>query len=346
MNLSLPYRFVIDFYDEQGSSLGVVAAQRDFEPLQEWTRFDCQRKGELSLDCNGSASVLPVWDGGAGEPYCRGFRVEIAEPGRPMASRHFPNSQFRAEARAAASEYVAQGRLRAGEKYTYLVLAHPAPPDPAAGDGMAITNASPALPAREQPLDPMLARSRPSGLIDPGDMPVFVAPRILDEIAAKTRAHEGTETGGILLGTLGRDPASGEIFAMLTAQIPAEHASGSAVKFSFTPQTWAAADAALRLRKRGEVFAGYFHSHPVASWCRSRSCTPGAQKTCPLARDFFSEDDATVMRAAFPSAWCVAIVANDTAFDLTFSMFGNKEGAMASRGFYILEENEYVTSGR
>jgi hypothetical protein len=44
------------------------------------------------------------------------------------------------------------------------------------------------------------------------------------------------------------------------------------------------------------------------------------------------------MRAAFPSPWSIAIVANDIAFtDLTFSMFGNREGFTKSRGFYVLE---------
>jgi hypothetical protein len=45
------------------------------------------------------------------------------------------------------------------------------------------------------------------------------------------------------------------------------------------------------------------------------------------------------MRAAFPRAYSVAIVANDTAFtDLTFSMFGNREGTTQPRGFHVLED--------
>ena len=114
------------------------------------------------------------------------------------------------------------------------------------------------------------------------------------------------------------------------------------MKLTFTPQTWAAADAALRLRKRGEVFLGYWHSHPVREWCKGKACTPEAQKTCHLAKDFFSADDEAVMRAAFPRAYNIAIVANDTAFtDLTFSMFGNREGITQPRGFYVLEEKTH-----
>jgi hypothetical protein len=152
-------------------------------------------------------------------------------------------------------------------------------------------------------------------------------------------AERGRETGGILIGMLWRDAAAGEIFAEVTAQIPALHTTGTEVKLTFTPETWAAADAALRLRGRGECYLGYWHSHPVREWCKARECTPEKQKSCALAKDFFSTDDEAVMRAAFPRAYSLAIVANDTAFtDLSFSMFGNREGLMQPRGFFVLED--------
>ena len=66
-------------------------------------------------------------------------------------------------------------------------------------------------------------------------MPVFVSRRVLDEAAERTHAEEGSETGGILIGKLWRDADAGEIFAEVTAQIPAEHTSGSNVKLTFTP---------------------------------------------------------------------------------------------------------------
>jgi hypothetical protein len=199
------------------------------------------------------------------------------------------------------------------------------------------------VPARDASLAALLARAKPAGVVDGDDMPVFVSPQVLQEAAERTHAEEGTETGGVLIGMLWRDADAGEIFAEVTAQIPAEHTSGNNVKLTFTPQTWAATDAALRLRGRGESYLGYWHSHPVREWCKAKECTPEKQKSCRLAKDFFSADDEAVMRAAFPRAYSVAIVANDTAFtDLTFSMFGNREGLLQPRGFYVLEEN---TSG-
>jgi hypothetical protein len=340
MSLSCPYRFAIAMYAEDGTSLGTAMAKRDWEPAYEWTRFYHQRKGTLSLSAYGGASLLPIWDDAAGEPYCRGYRVQVEEAGRPVVASDFSIEHFREHANSVASVFVEQGKLRAGERYTYIVVAYPGPSEAAPAGGLTVTDASPRVPARAASLQALLDRAEPSGVMDPLDMPVFVSREVLEQAALQTRAHEGCETGGILIGKLGWDAEAGEIFVEITAQIPAEHTIGNSVKLTFTPQTWAAADAALRLRQREEVYAGWLHSHPVAAWCRARSCTLEAQRNCRLAKDFFSADDEAVMRAAFPRAWCVAIVANDTAFtDLTFSMFGNRKGIMQPRGFYVLEGN-------
>lgn len=341
MAMSFPYRFAIVIYGEDGTQLGTVPAKRDWELAHEWTRFLFQRRGQIGLDSNGSASkVIPLWERELGEPYCRGYRIQIESPGfRPVAS-DFPNTHFRDFAAVVASQYVEQKKLREGEFYSYLVVAHSAPPQLPTVGSLAVTNASPALPVQDASLKTFLARATQTGTIDIDDMPVFVAAQVLKEVAEQTHIQEGTETGGILIGMLRRDTAVGEIFAEITAQIPAEHTCGSNVKLTFTAETWSAAASSLRVRRRGEVYLGYWHSHPVRAWCTSRTCTLEAQKNCHLAKDFFSPDDEAVMRTAFPSAFNVAIVANDTAFtDLTFSMFGNREGVIRPRGFYVQEEN-------
>jgi hypothetical protein len=339
MTLMFPYRFAVALFREDGSSLGTVAAARDWEPVHEWTRFYFQRRGELPLGGGGSASVLPLWEHTLGEPYCRGYRVQIEQPGRRPVASDFPTTHFRDFASLVAARLVERKKLNAGDLYSYMVVAHPAPREAPSHGGLEVTNASPSLPARDGSLTALLARAKPSGVMDLDDMPVFVSRRVLEEAAERTHAEEGTETGGVLIGMLWRDGETEEIFAEVTAQIPAEHTSGNNVKLTFTAQTWTAAEAALRLRGRGEIYLGYWHSHPVRTWCKGKECTPEKQLTCHLAKDFFSPDDEAVMRAAFPRAYSIAIVANDTAFtDLTFSMFGNREGTTQPRGFYVLEE--------
>jgi hypothetical protein len=344
MTLTFPFRFAVALFREDGASLGTVPVSRDWEPVHEWTRFFFQRKGALSLDENGSASVLPLWEYSLGEPYCRGYRVQIAQPGRPPVASDFPKTHFRNIASAAASQLVAQNELYDGEPYSYMVVAHPAPQEAPSSGGLSVTNTSPCLPARDASLECFMKRAKPGGVIDAEDMPVFVHRHVLDEVAEFTHAHEGIEVGGILIGKLWRDELAGEIFAEITAQIPAEHTTGTNEKLTFSAQTWTAADAALRLRNRGEVPLGYHHVHPVRTWCKGKECSPDKQKNCAFAKDFFSADDEAVMRTAFPRAYNIAIVANDTAFtDLTFSMFGNREGITQPRGFYVLEENTSAT---
>jgi hypothetical protein len=170
-------------------------------------------------------------------------------------------------------------------------------------------------------------------------MPVFIPRRILDEAATLTMQTEHHETGGILIGHLHRDTGLPEIFAEATAQIPAEHTHSSATKLTFTAESWSAATAAIYLRNRSEIFLGYWHSHPVKDWCASRECSLEKQKHCRLVKDFFSEDDCAVMRAAFPRAYSLGLVANNTATDgVTFSLFGWREGGIHPRGFHVLEE--------
>lgn len=343
MALSVPFRFAVVLSREDGTYLGTAQAAHDFESSLDWTRLFLQRRGQLGLNANGDAStVLPNFDPAVGEPYCRGYRIEIARPGESPAGMDFPNTHFRSYAAAAASRFVEQRKLQVGEIYTYLVVAYPAQPEALGKSGLTVTDTSPVLPAHDASLNDFLARSSPSGVIESDDMPVFVSRQVLEQAAAQTRAEEGTETGGILIGKLWRDPSALELFLEITAMIPAEHTTGTNVKLTFTPQTWAAADAALRLRGRGELFAGYLHSHPVKTWCRAKGCTLEAQKTCHLAKDFFSADDEAVLRAAFPRAYSIAIVANDTAFtDITFSMFGNRKGITQPRGFHVLEEKNH-----
>ena len=344
MALKFPFRFALVMYGEDGTNLGTVPVRRDWEPALEWTRFYFQRKGVLPLDGACEAAVVPLWQDDYGEPYCRGYRIEIERRGlRPVASE-FSITSLRDFASSVASCYVASGKLRAGEYYCYRMVAYPAKPEIPKAGGIALVDASPAPPVREASLEAFVKRASVIGAIDPDDMPVFVSRQVLREAEAQTLAEEGTETGGILLGTLLRDTDSGELFAMVNAQIAAEHTIGSEVKLTFTSKTWAAADAALKLRRRGEIFQGYWHSHPYRFW----QAGANGQKKSSLTEsfeasqsvEFFSLDDAAVMSTIFPRAWCVGIVATDTVNGVTHSMYGLRDGTMQARGFYVLDEEE------
>ena len=337
------FRYGLLLFRKDGSALGSASVTVDWEPAAEWTRLHHARRGGLPLWGEGTASIEPLWDKAEGEPYVSGFRVNYAS-GEQKATTDFPSSYFRELAAQTSAEFVKRGKLAVGDEYLFQAVAFAQNGNghgkPKGGLELEVVEEKPDLEYVESRLDDFERRSSPAGLVDSDEMPVFIPQRVLDEAALLTRGAEGRETGGVLIGRLHHDAALPEIFAEVSAQIPAEHTQGTVAKLTFTAETWSAASAAIRLRNQGEVYLGYWHSHPVREWCRSKECTPEKQKTCQLAKDFFSEDDRAVMRAAFPRAHSLGLVANDTAFsDLSFSLFGWREGKIHPRGFYLLEES-------
>lgn len=334
--LTFPYRFSIVLFTADGAEPGAGPVECDWEPVHEWTRLQLQRRGLLATCCQSErASVVPVWDERRGEPYCQGLGFEIAQDGRPPVEAEVPNSLLRAQASALAARLVAERRLGAGERYSYRLLAHRAVEAAPAAGRMRVREAAPRMPVEAARIGEFVARARPSGVLDADDLPVFVVQEVLDVFEAQTRQHAGTETGGILIGRLWQDSGA-EIFVEVSAVIPLEHTVGSKVKLTFTPEAWTAAEAALRRRGQGEIYLGFAHSHPVYEWCREKGCSAEAQRACVFAKDFFSPDDEGVLRAAFPRAYSIGLVANHTVFDVSFSMFGNRRGVVKARGFYVL----------
>jgi len=335
------YEYNLVLFRHDGSCLGSAAVTTDFEPAVEWMQFYHARKGRLPLfGGTGAAAVRPLWDRSDGRPWVRGFRIESAIDEGGTVVHDFATAYFAEEAAMVSAELVERGQLREGDTFLFRVTARPT-----SGSEQATDTTFP-LAAVERPevtldeanLREYRRRSSPVGLVDPEDMPIFISRKVLDEAAAVTRQADGCEAGGILIGRLHCDPALPEIFAEVTAQVATESAQGTATKLTFTPETWAAADAAIEERNQNEIPLGYVHSHPVRAWLGD-GCTAEEENRSPLARDFFSDADRLVMRAAFPRAYSIGLVVNDTAFaDLTFSLFGWQEGRIGPRGFYVMED--------
>ena len=340
--LNINHQFAVVLFDQDGETLGSAAVEADWVPAVEWASWRFRRKGELSLSNGcGAASILPQWNREMGEPYCSGVRVSFARDGRSPCTSDFPVSYFRQAAAKVAALFVEKGKLKQAARFQYVVVAlEKEAAGVTASTRLQVEERITPLHLVDSPLAAWQQRATPVGLIDDDDMPLFCPRHVLDQVAAQTLAERGRETGGVLVGRLHRDPGLPEIFAEVTAQIPAEHARGDAVKLTFTPETWSAVDAAIKLRGRSEVYLGYWHSHPVFEWCKARECSLEKQRNCKLASGFFSADDQDVLRAVFPQGHNVALVANDTAFqDLTFSWFGWREGAVQPRGYYLMGDH-------
>jgi Prokaryotic homologs of the JAB domain len=342
--LTNDHKFALVLFGDEGEPLGSAAVEVDWEPAVQWTTFYFLRRGELPLHNGcGTASIHPLWDREVGAPYCRGFRVSLARSGQSPCTSDFPVNYFRRLAAKAAALFVQQGKLEKGDVFRYVVIALANNDDAADASppcGLRVEEQVVPLRLLESSLAVWQQRATPVGAVDPDDMPVFVPQFLLDQVAAQTVGERGRETGGILIGNLHRDATVPEIFAEVTAQIPAEHTRGDAVRLTFTPETWVAVDNAIKLRRRDETYLGYWHSHPVRTWCASRDCTLEKQRNCKLAKDFFSADDEALLRAVFPRGHSLALVANDTAVrELTFSWFGWREGSIQPRGYYLMGDH-------
>ncbi len=331
-------RFVLHVFQGDGTSLGQSPAEIDFEPAREWTRLRAIRQGCTPAALSGATeSILPVWHTEIGEPYLAGFRVRLSfEDGGVTCA--FPITYFKEAGQDASRAYMKRGHLKEGDRFLFLVAALPADPTARPRRTLALTTEEliPQLPILETPLTGFGCGVEFAGPSADREFPVFIPRTILQEAEELCRAAGSIETGGILIGRLHRDPSIPEAFLEITAQIPARHAIGEKASLTFTPDTWADARAAIALRARNELNVGWWHFHPVRSWCDG--CPPEKKHDCTLACSFFSEQDRKLHRVVFPAAYSVALVVNAiNSGSMTPSLFGWREGTITARGFYRID---------
>jgi proteasome lid subunit RPN8/RPN11 len=327
------YRFALDYSAPDGRHLGALSVEPDWQPALSWAYLAGMREGLLpAVVAPVGGCVVPVWDEQLGPPFCRSLRAIVRGPeGEPVSSAEIPNEYLHDLAEQRAEVWLHRGELRPADAFTYRVCAYPTAPD--AREAQAALAAGPRLRIDVQPLavtdshqHAFLGRSELLGEASALDFPVFVRREVVDGAIEAARNAGGVETGGVLLGRLHRDTSKPEMFLEIAAQIPAGLTGASATQFSFTPEIWAAADAALALRGRDdELIAGWYHSHP--NWCAQ--CPKERWERCPAARPFFSAED--------PQAFQVALLISDLpAAGLTPTLFGSRAGRLVARGFHVL----------
>jgi len=362
-HIETSHRYAIDFFKLDGTHLGPVLIEPDFQTAKDWAYFMGVRSGRLpAVTAAAAGEVSPLWCEDRGEPYCRGFRVETMtlEVGGPTGSVgdvepvscDFPRSFFKTYAERASEKWVGKGQLEPGERYTYFVCAYPVsstasidkarPDGTTAADGFEVEAVADPIPIRESDLQAFRERAtdvagRSQGELDRGPMPelpIFFSQAVIEEATALAAKAGDRETGGVLVGRLHRDVSHPEIFVEVVAQIPAQHAEASGTSFSFTSETWGSAAAAIELRGRGELVLGWWHSHPL--FCDPR-CPEQRRKACYLASPFFSADDIHLHRVCFPQPYQVALLISDLPTPgLTPAVFGWSSGMVSSRTYYTI----------
>ena len=334
------YRFALELERPDETSLGQFGVTMDWEPAREWARLSALRAGMRDAAQSVAPIVVkPQWDAAAGEPFVGGVQVSL-----DGVSVVVPLTYFRATADRLAQGLVQQQLLKAGELYNFSVLAFPQERRAPARRGLAFTveEVAPVPTLKRGRLEEFLDGAAEFGVHRAEDVPVFVPQAVLDEAMAMTRQAEANEIGGILIGHLCADDGGRDLFIEVTALIPARHTLSETTKLTFMPETWAAVDAAIKLRGCREQMLGWFHSHPSKYWC-SAECPAEKRQQCILNRTFFSGEDCTLHRTVFPMAYGVALLVTHTDAGLNGAMFGWREGMIAQRGFHILNATNSVT---
>ncbi len=361
------FRCALEFYNDDWRRLGRQAVAMDLEPAWECVRLDLLRRGRPApadpvagpgriapagvVEAPGRIAparvvgaprriapgrLVPRWSAKLGPPYVEGFRIEVeGVDGEERMGVDFPNAYFKNTARRAAERYVDDGALCAQEGLRYLVMLFPAGEETnAAPSAFAARRHTVPLPLVESSLERHQAGALLSGVHDCADLPVFLPAALLREVKDRTRAAGAAECGGILLGHVHRDRSLPELFVDVTVQVAARHAQATADRLTFTPDTWRNVDAVRDRRADGEIMVGWWHSHPVGTWCQDSS--PEERRACALAEGFLSAHDRHLQRTVFPGAHCVALVVTDPGDrEPTCTLFGWRRGQLARRGYYV-----------
>lgn len=338
------HRLVVEILRTNGQLVGHASLDPDWDPAIEWTRLAGLRtRGIWAPASAAERAIEALWHPELGEPFMRGFRVTLADQAGTTWHEDFSIRYFAESARAAAAALVAKGALAAGDSYLYRALAYE--PDTAVDAGadarFATVDAPPPLPIHDLPPAALVDASPRHADANTEDFEVYIPSAVLDEASALTAGAGDVETGGILIGHLGReapDTGASDICVAITALVPARHTVGHATKLTFTSDTWTDVRRAVALRGRGELVLGWFHSHPQQAWCREKGCSDEEQQRCTAAAGFLSTDDGALHRTMFPRAFTVALVMTHSVQGIRPRLFGWRAGLLEARGYRVLAQ--------
>lgn len=318
------FRYYAELESPGGEPLSDVPLEVDWVPALRWAEFEQTMRHDNRSDARAHQPLIePLWSPEGQPPFVRGVSISCVE--HDTAPVEFPLTYLFDAVTAASAELVESGVLENGQQFDYKVYAL-ACDQVNAADGPATITALEERPAIEDArLEPRVQRGEAGG----GAVPVVVADEVLSEATALAAAAADLETGGILVGKLCRDP-DGTLFAHVTAQIPAEHTDRKHMSLRLTPETWVGVDAALRLRNRGEITLGWWHSHPF--FCRR--CPPVRRALCPFSEPVFSSADRHVHREVFQQPWSIALLLSFLGEPTpSYDVFGWNEGRIEAIGF-------------
>ena len=308
------FQYYAELESTDGRRLGDVRLDVDWIPALRWAEFEqTVRSGNSGVDDPAGSLVEPVWSSKGKPPYV--CAVQIGREGNGASPLELSILYFFNAVSAASTQLVESGVLEKGQLFEYKIYAlaneHSRKQSELNIDVVPVVQA-PDIDQIE--LAPIVAQAtlrsvfgsadrKQASDTDTGTLPVFIPKNVLDEATAISQSADNIETGGVLVGKLCRDPG-GVLFLMVTAQIPAEHTTGTLASLRLTPETWVSVDAAIKLRNRREIALGWWHCHPF--FCRN--CTPEMRAYCKFSVPAFSAADRDVHREVFQQPWSIALL--------------------------------------
>lgn len=332
--------WAVEFWSEGGELCHRSSLEPDWQQATVSARFDGIRKGVLpplvSSDC---AEVQPVWSRELGEPYVESIRLGVQAPDGtgPRYESTVSTGYLLRQIRAVMGQLAEDGKLERGSRVIprVLVVDENEIEEAELRGGFSIEEIPQPLDFVDSSIETYLARSKPVDATDlnAGDFKIFLPEHLFEEAEAIARAAGTQETGGFLVGHLHRDVASGDYFSVATDQIPAEHTVAEATRLTFTPDSWAAGEAALESRGRDEKLVGWWHFHP--DFCRN--CPPERRETCTLDAGFFSGEDVLL----HTNCWAMAdqfalLLSAKEGGVLQRACFGWRAGSVVARGYHLM----------
>jgi proteasome lid subunit RPN8/RPN11 len=164
-----------------------------------------------------------------------------------------------------------------------------------------------------------------------GHFSIWISSELIDELREECRTCLDRERADFLAGDLVQGP-HGRVAAILKSRVPAEKETGSSlVHFSFSAETFQAAESELRRRGSDQVLLGWAHNHPPPC---GRTCLMTVPP-CRTDNVSFSLQDRIVHRSAFGRPYMVGVVsgkgAGRRADDPVIRAYGWRRGRICER---------------
>ena len=345
-------------------------SEGDLGPMRDETWLKGLRAGCLGWNRHElTVRVLPGRSSDTGDRLLD-FRLELRQ-GERMFLQKFPTSSLAAVAERAKNRLQAQGALEGQEcQFVLRALETEGVQAGSSGSKLASHNSKRAVVARcEKTAEPIRETASlsehldnselfpaPSPASDDGDDGdemgpyIFVPSDVWAETHLSARRGGEVESAALWTGRLMKDEKSPEIFLVVDACLPAEHAEEEKYSVRFSGDTWSHIEGRLQARRKrlgrpAERFVGSVHGHnfpvPADENGQKRCSLCSEAKVCGRTNALISTDDEQWHRSVFSGQpWATLLIFGWNARDEEdWKLYGLKDGRLQPRTLRLLRDS-------